>query len=245
MAWNKRQIGQHKKAAHLLQLISSKTVKYIKSNPALTEFETKHYIIGLYKHFNLKSDRFSPIVAFGDSTSFVHYYPDKNSKKLKPENLIMLDLWAALNEKGAPFADITQMYYYGKTMPREFAQKFDIIIQARNRAIKYIKANLRKKNLPKGREIDRVTRDLITGYGYEKKFMHSTGHPLGFTNAHGRGVRLSPRGKSSIRMNMGYTIEPGIYFDKHFGVRSEIDFLVEPDYKFKLTSRLQNKIIKI
>jgi Xaa-Pro aminopeptidase len=243
--WSKKQIEQHKKAVDILVNIVKEFGGYLKNNPGTTEYEATLFIKKLFKKNNLKSDKGNPIVAFRENTSFVHYYPEQKSKTLRPESLILFDLWGKVNEKGAPYADITWMLYFGKKVPKDVEKVFLAVIGARDEAIKFIKKNLSKKNIPTGKEIDRQVRDYLQKRKLADKFLHGTGHSLGFTYAHGNKTRISPKGKQSLPINVGYTIEPGVYFKNKFGVRSEIDFYIDNNYNLVITGAVQRKIIKI
>lgn len=104
---------------------------------------------------------------------------------------------------------------------------------------------MQKKNIPTGKEIDKQVRDYLHKHKLADKFLHGTGHSLGFTYAHGNKTRISPRGKQRLPINVGYTIEPGVYLKNKFGVRSEIDFYIDNNYNLVITSAVQKKIIKI
>ena len=243
--WSKKQIEQHKKAADTLMTIVKEFSIYIKKNQNVTEYEAKLFVKKLFKKYNLKSDKTNPIVAFQKNTAFVHHFSEEKSAKIKPESLILFDLWGKINEKGAPYADITWMLYYGKNIPNEYKNIFLKVIRARDEAIKFIKKNLKNKNIPTGKEIDKHVRIFLHKHSLADKFLHGTGHSLGFTYAHGNRTRISPKGKQSLPVNVGYTIEPGVYFKNKFGIRSEIDFYIDNNYNLKITSNVQKKIVKI
>jgi Xaa-Pro aminopeptidase len=243
MPWDKKQIKYHLQAAKILKKINDEGLIHVKNKPETSEYDLCQFILKRFKDYNLKTNH-RPIVSFRENTSFVHYYPKENSKKLRPESLIMIDLWARLNKKKAPFADLTFMAYYGKNIPREIKNTFRNVILARNAAINFIKDKLNKKILPTGKEIDSAARNFLKAKKLAKYFFHTTGHVLGRAGAHGRGGRLSQKNKKPIKIKLGYTIEPGVYLKK-FGARSEIDFYINSRYSFILTSFLQNKIFII
>jgi Xaa-Pro aminopeptidase len=245
MNWSKEAIIDHKKAAKLLNIIKDEVFCYLKNNPKTTEFETQEFVISRFKNYNLKTDRLRPIISFRQNTASVHYFAAIKSKKIQPESLVMVDIWARLNKKRAPFADITWMGYYGKNIPKDMQKVFDIVITARDKAINYLKINLRKGIIPTGREMDNVVRNYIADEGYGNYFLHGTGHSLGFIKDHGPGTNLNQKGKQKLSKLIGYTIEPGIYLKNKFGIRSEMDFLIDDNLKFVLTTPLQKKIIKI
>lgn len=246
MSWNKQSIIDHKKAANLLSIIKDEVFDYLKNNPATTEFKTQEFVLSRFKNYHLKTDSFRPIISFRQNTASVHYYasPSK-SKKLQPNSLVLVDIWAKLNKKSAPFADITWIAYYGNRIPENIERVFAIMIKSRNKAIDFVKTKLQNKILPVGKEIDEVAEKYLEKYGFGKYFLHGTGHPLGFTNDHGRGVYLNEKGRGQILKLTGYTIEPGIYLKNKFGVRSEIDFFIDENFKLNITTPIQNKIILI
>lgn len=244
MGWNNKQVNQHKQAAKLLSSIIYEVVEYIKDNPQTTDVEVRQFIAQRYKKYHLKSDRQKSIVAFGDNTANVHFYAEE-PRKLKKGNLIMVDIWARLAENGAPFADITWMMYYGRKPPKQYADAFRLAARARDKAIKYLQSSLKNKIAPIGKEIDVVVRNYLAKHGQSEKFLHGTGHSLGLTSPHGRGVRINRKGRLPLPLNIGYTIEPGLYFKNKFGIRSEIDFYINENYKIIITAKLQKNIIKI
>lgn len=244
MQWTKQQTEGHKKAAKLLIKIKDETFQYLKSNKNISEFEVQEFVKGRFKNYGMKTDAWRPIIGFRENTGLVHYYAsEKKAKKLKPESLVLVDIWARMNKKGAPFADITWMGYCGKAVPVKIERIFDIVIKARDAAISGVKLNIRKKMMPTGREIDLIAKDHIGNAGLGKYFLHGTGHSLGFINDHGRGVNLNQKGKGRLSKMIGYTIEPGIYIKNKFGFRSEIDFYVDEKYKLIVTTKMQKKIV--
>jgi len=251
MSWNKKQIKQHKQAAKALNKIRYETAEFIKSNPGVSDVAVRQFIKKQYKKYYLKSDKQKSIVAFGDDTSNVHYYAEQ-PRILKKGDLIMIDIWARLAEIGAPFADITWTLYYGgvgvqniEPLPKKYADAFKMITQARDKAISFIKSNLKKRIVPIGKAVDAVVRNYLEKHGHLEKFLHGTGHSLGLTSPHGTRTRINRKGRQPLPLNVGYTIEPGIYFKNKFGVRSEIDFYIQENYKLIITTICQKQIIKI
>ncbi len=242
MNWNNIKIKNHIKAAKALIKIKDLAFKYISDNNKVSEFDVYNYILNEFKKRNLKTDRDNCIVSFRENTSFVHYYPSQYCKMIKSGSLIMLDIWANFNKVNAPFADITWMAYKGKNIPREVDKAFKLIVKARDGAIKFIKKNLKNKNIPTGREIDSYSRKIIEQSGFGKNFKHNLGHSLGMSQPHGNYAGLTLKNNQPLKINVGYTIEPGIYFDNKFGIRSEIDFFINKKLELIITTPLQKNI---
>ncbi|MEI7498400.1 MAG: M24 family metallopeptidase [Candidatus Falkowbacteria bacterium] len=155
MSWNDEQIKQHEQAARLLVAIKNNVLVLLKKNSTITEFDVQQYIAEQFENNNLVTDRDNAIVAFRENTGFVHYYPTvDDAKQLEPESLIMLDLWARLDEVDAPFADITWMAYYGKNPSARILEIFELVIKARDASLKLIRRNLKKGQMPNGKELD-------------------------------------------------------------------------------------------
>lgn len=242
MGWDKKLIANHLKAAKKLDLIMSSVFKYIKNNPKTDEYQVQQLILKEFKKHGVKMDNFTPIVAFRENTSHVHYHPSQYCKKLKPNSLILIDIWGRLNQPQSPYADITWMAYYGKKVPKELSQAFELVIRARDESINFVKQALKKQKLPTGHDIDAVGRNIIDHPGKTRRFLHGTGHELGFASPHGLGRSISPRNKYSIKRSMGYTIEPGLYVKNKFGMRSEMNFYILGN-KFIPTTKIQKKLI--
>jgi Xaa-Pro aminopeptidase len=244
--WTNDQIKNHKEAARKLTKIVKAVFEYIKKNKKdITERQVQLFIYEQFRKHNLKTDKTPMIVAFGSSAADPHYDPTSSGKKLKSGDVIMIDIWARLNKYGAPFADITWMGYAGKSISKESQKIFDIVIGARDAGIKYTKSEIKKKKMPTGHEIDREVREYIHKHGHGEKFIHGTGHSLGLQGPHGSWQRIRQDKKRSIHKNLAYTIEPGIYLENNLGTRSEIDFYVDEDFRFILTTQAQRRIIKI
>lgn len=241
--WTKQQIEYHKKAARLLVKIKDLAFGHIRKNKNVTEYEVQQFVLEKFHEYKLETDKDPSIISFRQNTASVHYYASAKSKKLQPESLVMVDIWAKLNKKRAPFADITWMGYFGKNMPKDTQEVFDAVIGARDRAIRHLKTNLKKGIIPTGKEMDDVVRSCIADAGYGKYFLHGTGHSLGLIKDHGPGTNLNQKGRRKLSKLIGYTIEPGIYIKNKFGIRSEIDFYISSNNKMIITTDLQKEII--
>lgn len=245
----KEEIEKHKIAAKKLELVKNKTFKFIKNNIGkISEYDVHKFLLSEFKKQELISDKKPPIqtVAISKNSSIVHYYPKKRSSKIiEKENLILIDLWARLKENRSPFADITWMAFAGKNIPKEYQKIFKIVIKARNFALDFIKKNLKKRKFPKTRVVDKVVRNYFKKFGLEKNFLHGLGHSLGIKKCHGRYFYFSKKSKAELKPMIPFTIEPGLYFENKFGIRSEIDCYVTKNYKLIITTKIQKQIIKI
>jgi Xaa-Pro aminopeptidase len=90
---------------------------------------------------------------------------------------------------------------------------YNIVLEAQLAALDILRAGL------KGKEVDKVARDIIYKAGYEGCFGHGLGHSVGlFIHEN---PRLSPGEEDIIEAGMTETVEPGIYVRGFGGVRIE------------------------
>ena len=246
--WSQKNIKNHLAACDLLDNIKDSAFEYIKNHPNTTEYEVQEFIHKEFKKNNLKMihPHTDVIVGFNESAASPHYFPKKeNSKKLSPNTLVLIDIWARLKEKNSPFSDITWMAYYGNEIPEEVKQVWNIVKDARDFTIKFIEEELKKENFPTGKEIDDIARKIISDAGYKENILHTTGHSIGHHSPHGTQKGLSQKNNNPIVKNLGYTIEPGIYLKDKFGVRSEIDCFIDDDNHLIITTPIQKEMIQI
>ena len=245
MMWDQSKFKKHLRACELLDKIKNEAFDFIRVNENVSEYSVQQFILKRFKELGLKMDRDPPIVAFNESAATPHYFPKRKSKKLKNNSLVLIDIWARLNKKEAPFSDITWMGYCGKKMSKDVLKIYDLVIKSRDESVKFLRSQLRKGMIPTGREVDDVVRSVIVKAGYGKNFMHGTGHSLGTTSPHGGYGHLRFRNKKRLSKNLGYTIVPGIYLKGKFGVRSEINFFIDKNMKLVITTPVQKKMIRI
>ena len=154
------------------------------------------------------SESFDTILVSGASTSLPHAVPQ--AKEL--ETPILVDWGAKYN---GYCSDNTRTIVYTE----KEHEIFDIVKESHDKAIKAIKPGL------KCCEIDKVARDIIKEYGFEDRFIHSTGHSLGLDIHETPGFSI--KDDTVIKKGMVITVEPGIYLEGEFGVRLEDTIAVE------------------
>lgn len=245
MIWTDEQIKNHKEVAEVLEKIVREAFLFIAKEKNVTEKSVQKFILAKFRKHGLKSCLGLPIVAFNEHSALPHYAIGKRPAVLKPNTLIMIDIWARSKKKNCPYADITWMGYYGKTLPAKIQRAFDTVLKARDTAIRFVKSSLRKGRLPEGRVVNEKANAIIRKAGYGAYILHSTGHSIGFRSPHGADKNINRKGDEPLKVNLGYTIEPGIYISSKFGIRSEIDFYIDKKMKLHITSGLQKKMVFI
>jgi Xaa-Pro aminopeptidase len=277
--WTKKQIEQHIEAGRRLGLVKDEFAQFLvqqnhrakTAGTALTEYECLQFVKKLYKKHGLVNDtpKESCIVAFGKNTNQVHYFALKplqgkgsgdrstndlaktKSQKLEANSLALLDIWARLDQKNAPYADATFMFYFkgverrmpnvANTIPKEIQQTWEALVNARDTALQFLAQKLKRCVFPRGLDIDRAAHDVIGNAGFGRGIKHTIGHSLGFDSPHGKLPGINWKEYSPLLKNVGYTIEPGIYLE-NFGMRSEIDFYIDDTEHIIITTPIQKEI---
>ena len=76
-----------------------------------------------------------------------------------------------------------------------------------------------------------MARRLIADAGYGDAFVHRTGHSID-CELHGSGPNLDnfeTNDQRELIPGIGFSVEPGIYLEGRFGVRSEINVFLHED----------------
>ena len=178
------------------------------SNRNETEDVLAFDLVRLMIENGASSESFDTILVSGASTSLPHAVPQ--AKKL--ETPILIDWGSKYN---GYCSDNTRTIVYTE----KEHEIFDIVKESHDKAIKAIKPGL------KCCEIDKVARDIIKEYGFEDKFIHSTGHSLGLDIHETPGFSI--KDDTVIKKGMVITVEPGIYLEGEFGVRLEDTVAIE------------------
>ena len=247
-AWNAAQIATQRAASEKLYRIKDRAFEYVgaklSAGDALHEYEVQQMMMQWFGEEGLIADA-APIVGAQENAGNPHYAPTREvSRAIRPNELLLLDLWGKLEQPGSVYADITWTGFAGDP-PAEIARAFGTIVAGRDAAIRKVQTGIAAGQPVHGWEVDRATRDVITQAGYGDKFIHRTGHSLG-EEVHGNGVHMDDYETHDDRRLLtgtGFTIEPGIYLQT-FGIRSEINMVVGAE-SAEVTGPIQRELVKI
>ena len=250
---NDAQAAGHQAAAHLVLQAKDYAFAWIgaqlNDGKTITEYDVQQEILGQFDAMDLVTDH-PPIVAANAKSSDPHYAPTAtNTQEIKGGDFILIDLWAKQKELDAVFADTTWVAYAGKTVPSQYVEIFEIVKEARDRAVRFIRERWERDEPIHGYQVDDCVRGYITEKGYGEFFIHRTGHNIG-TVIHGNGVNLDnleTRDRRTLISGVCFSIEPGIYLSD-FGVRTEIDVFLAGrgrDGVKVTTAPVQNQVLPL
>ncbi len=196
-----------KKGFAYADIILEKAVKSLKSlkteanAAAFLEYEAKKNGLGV---------SFNPIVASGKNASMPHHEPE-NTRLNK--GFCVIDF--GVKYKGY-CTDCTRTVYIGKPSYNE-KETYNFLLGIQKSAIDSIKI---------GDKCGEIYENCAKSMkDFSKYFIHGLGHGVG-TEIHEL-PSLSPGSKDKINENMVFTVEPGIYIPKKFGIRIEDTILMK------------------
>jgi Xaa-Pro dipeptidase len=248
-AWTPAAIATHRAASERLYRIKDRAFAFIgaklSAGDPVTEYEVQQTMVQWFRDEGLLADA-APIVSAQEHAGNPHYAPtaDGPQRTIRPNELVLLDLWGKLPTPGAVYADITWVGFGGEP-PEAIAKAFGVIVAGRDAAVARVQSAVKTGQPVHGFEVDRATRDVITAAGYGDRFIHRTGHSLG-EEVHGNGVHMDDYETHDDRQlvpGTGFTIEPGIYTPE-FGVRTEINMVVGPTAA-EVTGPSQQTLVRI
>jgi Xaa-Pro aminopeptidase len=186
-----------------------------------------------------------PIVGVNAHAGDPHYEPSAaTSSPIRAGDFVLLDMWAKLDEEDAIYYDITWTGFCGDPQAR-IREVFEIVRDARDRAIDTVRAAVSAGREIRGFEVDDAARSYIRSRGYADRFVHRTGHSIG-TEVHGTGANmdnLETHDERRVLPGSLFSIEPGIYLED-FGVRSEVNVFVGPR-SAGTTGAVQRDLVRI
>jgi Xaa-Pro dipeptidase len=229
--WDERAVQSHREASEKLYRIKDRAFAEIgrrmAGGVATTEYDIQRQMVGWFHSEGLVSDS-APNVSAAENAGNPHYLPTATvHRAIRPNELVLLDLWGKLDRPGAVFADITWVGYTGRRPADRHVEAFDAACAARDAAIALVQRATAAGEELRGWQVDRAAASVLRSAGYGDRILHRTGHSLG-EDVHGTGVNMDDYETHDDRRLLtgtGFTIEPGLYFDD-FGVRTEINMIV-------------------
>jgi Xaa-Pro aminopeptidase len=248
--WTPAQKQSHVEASdkthRIIMEAFAEIARRVRADEPVTEYDIQQFIARRWSEEGMLPEQ--PIVAVNANTANPHYVPAREvSKPIKRGDFVLLDVASKLKKEGAVFTDQTWTGYVGESVPEEFTRIFNIVREARDAAVEFTRKNVRAGKSIRGAEIDDVSRGVIQKAGFGEQFTHRTGHSIG-EEVHGNGVNIDnfeTRDSRRLIPGIAFSIEPGIYLEGKFGVRSEIDvYVAEKD--IEVTGQpIQTEIVPI
>jgi Xaa-Pro aminopeptidase len=245
-AQHEMQVDASDKMHRIIQEAFVEIARRMLANEPTTEWDIAQFMLRRYSDEGMQQEPM--IVAVNANAANPHYMPTKEKHSpIKSGDFVLIDAATKLNKPDAVVTDQTWTGYVGETVPEEYSRIFNIVREARDSAVDFVRKNIRAGKPIRGAEVDDVSRGVIARAGFGEQFTHRTGHSIG-EETHGNGVNIDDfetRDSRRIIPGVCFSIEPGIYLEGKFGVRSEINVYVS-DKDIEVTGQpIQTEIIPI
>ncbi len=221
------EIKKIQEAEHLGDEAFSYILNFIK--PGMNEIEIASEIEYFMRKNGASRLSFETIVASGVRSSMPH--GTATEKTIQKGELLTLDFGCVLD---GYCSDMTRTVGIGYISEKE-REIYDIVLKAQETALSGMQIDM------KCSDIDKLARDVISGFGYGANFGHSLGHSVGIE------IHEAPNfsAKSEAKLQNGHviTVEPGIYIESLGGVRIEDVIAVLDDNIINLTKSPKELII--
>ena len=167
--WSPEQYATHKRAG--VEVDATRRAAFqkigdtLRAGVAITEYEVQQFVRAEFTRRGLFTDH-GPIVAVNAHASDPHYEPGPTgSAAICPGDLVLIDLWAKLDQPRAVYYDITWTGYCGATPPEAMLNVFAAVAGARDAGIKKAKSATAAGEQLCGYEVDDATRGHLRALG--------------------------------------------------------------------------------
>ncbi|MFI3301398.1 MAG: M24 family metallopeptidase [Candidatus Gastranaerophilales bacterium] len=212
---NEAEINHYRQAFASTDRAVSAIKNYIETTPNLSEYDISKKLEEYYFANGAKNLSFNSIVAKNENSALAHYSKSSESEILGDGDLVLIDSGAFF--EGGLATDITRVFVVGEAdalQTKVYTTVLKMFLNAYNYSI---------NSDTTGYDLDNCAREI-----YEKnkidgfEFNHGLGHGIG-VSVHEYPPNLSKNDLAKVKLQdkMCFTIEPGLYNEKHFGVRLE------------------------
>ena len=184
----------------------------------LTEYEVGQTLNKFRLKFKAVDISFNTIVGYNENSAIIHYSPKVNgSKRLDNKGVLLIDSGGQYKEGTT---DITRTIALGPVKD-EVKKYFTLVLKSMFKLseLKFIRGIT-------GNQMDIIVRQDLWAEGLD--YRHGTGHGVGYFSSVHEGpptIRYAhtDAGTENVEIKPGmiFSDEPGIYFDRKFGIRCE------------------------
>ena len=196
----------------------------------MTELEVAAKLEYIMKLNGADKLSFESIVASGINSSKPHAEPGR--KKIETGDFLTMDFGCVYQ---GYCSDMTRTIVVGKASEKQ-KEIYNTVLKAQLAVLDMLKPGL------KGKEYDKVARDVIYGAGFEGYFGHGLGHSVGL-EIH-ENPRFSMIEEDIVEAGMIMTVEPGIYIPDFGGVRIE-DMVVLTEDGYENLTHSRKELIEL
>ena len=148
--WDDAALATHRTASDALYRIKDQAFhlirKSIGAGAPLTELDVQSAMLGWFEQEGIFAHD-PPNVSAQENAGNPHYMPNRDANRaIRPNEIVLIDLWGKLRKPGAVFADITWVGFTGSRVPEEYATAFAAARDGRDAAILLVESAVHAKD---------------------------------------------------------------------------------------------------
>ena len=182
------------------------------AEPTLSEEQLGWRLVDEMRKAGGQASGWEPIVAAGAGASIPHY---RSGRKPVGEGLLLMDYGCTVD---GYHSDMTRTVWLSESPDSEMERVYRAVAESQEAGIGAVAPGVTCGS------VDETVREVLRGYGYEKQFLHSTGHGVGLEIHEPPWVRKG--NDDELMPGDAITVEPGVYLPGTGGVRIEDMVLV-------------------
>src|SRR4051812_46565884 len=129
------------KMHRIIQDAFAEIARRIRADQPTTEWDVQQFMLHRYEEEGLEKEPM--IVAVNAHTADPHYFPTKEqTSPIKRGDFVLIDAATKLKKPEAIATDQTWTGYVGETVPEEYTRIFNIVREARDSAVEFIRKNV-------------------------------------------------------------------------------------------------------
>jgi Xaa-Pro aminopeptidase len=247
--WTQAQVEMHFEAGRRIDRIRAEAFEKVRhatrAGVALDEYGVQQFVMQRFSEQDLVTNH-PPIVGANVNAADSHYAPPSaGSAPIRRDDLVLLDLWAKLNDPDAVYYDVTWMAYCGENVPSRMTEAFAAVVGARDAGVRFVQQAIADARALRGFEVDDAVSGHLHACGMDPYIRHRTGHSIG-REVHGVGANMDnfeTHDERAVIPRTCFSIEPALYLPD-FGVRTEINLLVE-EHGARVTGEIQHEFVRL
>ena len=248
--WSAEQLDGHRRACRRLHEIVHQAFARVGETLAAGRDDDEHavqrFILDRFAESGLWTES-PPIVGVNAHSADPHYQPTaEHTSPIGRGDFLLIDLWAKEKAAGSVYADITWCGVCAPAPTERQQAIFSLVARARDAAVDLVQSRYPSRPV-RGFEVDDAARGVIAEAGHGDHFFHRTGHSIHVSD-HGPGANMDNLETHDTRTLLpmtGFSIEPGIYLEGDFGVRTEINMALTEEAAEVTGGERQRELVRV
>jgi Xaa-Pro aminopeptidase len=207
--WDQAQIASHREASEKLYRIKDRAfdevTRRLRNRVATTEFDIQQLMVRWFEEEGLTAES-APNVSAQENAGNPHYLPTaEHHRAIRPNELLLLDLWGKRRQPRAVYADITWVGFTGTAIPERMTRAFAAVVAARD-AARHVRQDAVGQGAQSRVRNSTARRLVIEQHGYAAAILPGRDQPRGCCRNGATSTTTDAR--RAAHAGSGFTIRP-------------------------------------